>query len=94
MLHYHVRNPAGAVESLKEVIVTLVLQLHPVKVPLREIQQPSDVGVDGIRNDAKEINDLGHEIWLALWGEFPSGNLYIFVPRSDRFIAEEFPAAV
>jgi len=79
MLLYHFPNPAGAVESLKEVIVSLVLQLLPVKVPLREVRQPSDLGVGGIRNVAKEIIDFEHEIRLALGGEFPGGNLYGFL---------------
>jgi len=79
MLLYHFPNPAGAFESLKEVIVSLVLQLLPVKVPLREVRQPSDLGFGGICNVAKEIIDFEHEIHLALRGEFPGGNLYGFL---------------
>jgi len=79
MLLYHFPNPAGAVESLKEVIVSLVLQLRPVKVPLGEVRQPSDQGVGGIRNVAKEIIDFEHEIGLALGGRFLGGNLYGFL---------------
>jgi len=56
MLLYRFPNPAGAVESLKEVIVSLVPQLLPVKVSLREVQQPSDLGVGAMSNVAKEIN--------------------------------------
>jgi hypothetical protein len=79
MLLYHFPNPAGAVESLKEVIVSLVLQLLPVKVSLREVRQPSDLGVGGIGNVAKEIIDLEHEIRLVLGGELPGGDLYGFL---------------
>ena len=79
MLLYHFANPAGAVESLKEVIVLPVLQLLPVKVPLHEVRQPSDLGVGGIRKVATEIIDFEHEIRLALGGEFPGGNLYGFL---------------
>jgi len=79
MLLYHFPNPAGAVESLKEVIVTRVLQLLPVKVPLCEVRQPSDLGVGAISNVAKKIIDYEHHIWLALGGKFPGGNLYGFL---------------
>jgi hypothetical protein len=75
MLVYHFPNPAGVVESLKEVIVSLVLQLLPVKVSLHEVRQPSNLGFGGIRNVAKDIIDFKHEIRLALGGEFPGCNL-------------------
>jgi len=79
MLFYHLPYPARAVESLKEVVVSLVFQLLPVKVSLREVRQPSDLGVGGIGNVAKEIIDLEHEIRLVLGGEFPDGDLYSFL---------------
>jgi len=79
MLLYHFANPAGAVQSLKEVIESLVLQLLPVKVPLWEVRQQSNLGVGGIRNVPKEIIDIEHGIRLALEGEFPGGNLYGFL---------------
>jgi hypothetical protein len=76
MLLYHFPNPAGAVKSLKEVIVSLVLQLLSVKVPPHEVRQPSDLPIGAIGNVAKELIDFEHEICLALGGEFPGGNLY------------------
>ena len=79
MLLHHFPNPAGAVESLKEVIVSLVLQLLPVKVSLRKVRQPSDLDVGGIRNVAEQIIDLEHDICLVLGGEFLGGDLYGFI---------------
>jgi len=78
MLLHHFPNAAGAVKSLKEVIVSLVLQLLPVKVSLCEARQPSDLGVGGIGNVAKEIIDLEHEIRLVLGGVLSTGDLHGF----------------
>ena len=75
MLHHCFPNPAGAVESLKEVIVALVLQLCIVKVSLHKVQQPSDLGVGGIGNVAREILDLEYEFRLVLMGKFQGGGL-------------------
>jgi len=79
MLLYHVPNTAGAVESLKEVIVSLVLQLLPVEVALRKLRQPSDPGVGGIGNVAEEIIDLDHEIRLVFGEDLLSGDLHGFL---------------
>ena len=76
MLLYHFPYPVGAVKSLKEVIVSLVLRLFPLKVSLCKVRQPSNLGVGGIGNVAKGIIDLEHEIGLVLGGEFPAGNIY------------------
>jgi hypothetical protein len=76
MLCYHLPYPARAVESVKEVIVSLVVQLLPVKVSLCEVLQPSDLGVAGIDNVTKEIIDLEHVIGLGLGGEFRGSDLY------------------
>jgi len=48
--------------SLREVIVSLVLQLLQVKVSLREVQQRSNQGVGGISNVTKEIIDIKDDI--------------------------------
>jgi len=69
MLLYHFPNPAWAVESLKEVIVLLVLQLLPVKVTLHEVPQPSDRGFCGLGNVTNEFIDLEHQIDFGLRGE-------------------------
>jgi len=79
MLVYHVPNPAGAVERLKEVIVSLVLQLLAVEVSFHKVRQPSELGVDGIGNVAQEIIDLDHEIRLVLGGERLSCDLHGFL---------------
>jgi hypothetical protein len=79
MLLYHFPNPAGAVESLQEVIVSLLLQRLPVKVALREVRHLSDLGIDGIGNVAREIIDLKDEIRLVLRGELLGGDLSGFL---------------
>jgi len=94
MLLYYFPNPAGAVESLKEVIVSLVLQLLPVNVSLREVRQPSYLGIACIGNVANEIIGLEHEIWLVLGRELSSVDLHSFLLRSDRSIGQESPAEV
>jgi len=76
MLFHHLPYPARAVESLKEVIVSLGFQLLPVKVSLPEVRQPRDLGVGSIGNVAKEIVDFEHEIRLVVGGEFMGGDLY------------------
>jgi len=76
MLLYHFPNSAGAVESLKEVIVSLVLQLLPVKVSLREVRQASDLGVGDIGNVTTDIIDLEHQIRMVLCGEFQGDDHY------------------
>ena len=72
----HFSNPAGAVESVKEVILSLVLQLLPVKVSLCKVRQPSDLGIGRIGNVTEEIKDLEDEIYFVLGGELLSGNLH------------------
>jgi hypothetical protein len=72
---YHFPNPAGAVESFKQVIVSLVLQLLPLEVPLCDCRQPGDLHFGGIRNAAQEMIDFEPEIRLASAGHFPGGNL-------------------
>jgi len=94
MLLYHFPNPAGAVESLKEVIVSLVLQLLPVEGSLPEVRQPRDLGVGRIGHVAREIIDLEHEIRMVLTGELLSGDPHGFLLRSDKSIGKEFPAEV
>jgi len=76
MLLYHLPYPARAVESLQEVIVSLVFQLLQVKVSLHKVRQPSNLGVGSIGNVATGITDLEDEICFALGSEFPRGNLY------------------
>jgi len=76
MLLYHLPYPARDVESLKEVTVSHIFQLLPVKIPLREVDQPSDLGFGSIGNLAKEIIDFQQEIVLAMVGKLPSGNLH------------------
>ena len=66
--------PCGAVESLKEVIVSLVVQLLPVKVSLRDVRQPSNLGIGSIGNVATEIIVLEDEIHSVLGGKFSNGN--------------------
>jgi hypothetical protein len=68
VLLYYFPNPTGAFERLEEVIVLLVLQLLPVKDSLREVRRPSDLGVDGIGNVAKEIIHLEHPMMLLFGG--------------------------
>jgi len=94
MLLYCFPNPAGAVEILKEVIVSLVLQLLPVKVSLREVRQPSDLGLGAIGNVAKEIIYLKQEIGWVLARELSSGNHHGFLSQSNRSIGKECPAEV
>jgi len=72
-------NPAGAFEHLKEVIVLLVLQLVPVKDSLREVQQPSDLGVGGIGNVPKRSYISSIQLGCFLVGKFPGGDLYGFL---------------
>jgi len=64
------------VGSIKEVVVSLVFELLPVKVSLQEVRQPSYLGIGGIANAPKEIIDPEHEIHLALVGEVPGSNLH------------------
>jgi len=79
MLLNHFPDPAGAVKSFKEVIVSHVLQLLPVEVSLRKVPQPSNLGLGGISNVAKEITDLEHEICFVLGGELGSGDPHGFL---------------
>ena len=79
MLLYHFPNPARAVQSLKEVIVLLVLQLLPVKVSLHEGRQRSDLGFGGISNVTKAIIDSEYDRRLGLGGEPSSGDLHGFL---------------
>jgi len=94
MLFHHLPHPGRAVKSLKEVIVSLVLQLLLVKVPLRKVRQPSDQGIGGIGIVTTEIIDLEHEICLVLGGDLSSDDLHGFLQRSDMSIETEFPAEV
>ena len=57
-------------ESLKEDIVSLVLQLLPVKFSLCTVEEPSNLGVGSIENAAKQMLDLEDEICLALGTSF------------------------
>jgi len=66
MLLYHLPYPAGAVKSLKAVAVSLVFELLPVKIPLRKVRQPCDLGIGSIANVTDEILHFEHEIHLAL----------------------------
>jgi len=79
MLLSHFPYPARAVGSLKEVIVSLELDLLPVKVSLRRVEQRSYLGVGGIGNVTKENIDLEHEIRLVLGGELSSSDLHGFL---------------
>jgi len=79
MFLYHLPHSAGAVKSLKEVIVSLVLQHLPVKVSLHEFRQPSNMCIGGITNVAKGSIDLEHEIRLVLEGELLSYDLRGFL---------------
>jgi hypothetical protein len=92
LLFYHLPYPAGAVNSLKEVILLLVLQLLPVKVSLCEVRHQSDLGVGSIGNVSKEIIDLAHEIRLVLGGVVPSSDLHCFLYKYNRAIVEALPA--
>lgn len=62
ILLYHLSNPSGTVEYLEDVNVPLVFQLLPVKISRCEDQQPSNMGICGISNVAKEIIDLKNRI--------------------------------
>ena len=79
MMFYHLRYPDRAVESLKEVIVSLVLQLLPVKVSLCKVWQRSNLSVGGIGNIAKVFIDFEDKIGLALGGLVPPSDLYGFL---------------
>jgi len=79
MLLYHLPYPAGAVQSLKGVAISLVIQLLPVKTPLRDVQQPCNLGIGSICNLTKEFIDFEYEICLALRGELLSGNLHSYL---------------
>jgi len=79
MLFYHLPYPATAVDSLKEVVVSLGSQLLPAKTSLREVQQASDQGFGGIGIVEKEIVDLAHEIRTAMGGEFQGGDHWRFL---------------
>jgi len=79
MLYYHLPFLARAVESLKEVVESLVFQLLALKVSLREVRQPSDLGVGSIGDVAKDIIDLMHEIRLVSVGHFSRGDLHSFL---------------
>lgn len=48
-------------ESLQEVVVSLVLEPLPVTVFLREVGHPSYQGVAGIGDVAKDIKHLEHK---------------------------------
>jgi len=94
MVFYHLPYPARAVKSLKEVIVSLVLQHLPVKVSLHEVWKRSNLVVGSIGHVSKAIMDLKHNIHLAMEGKFPSSNVYGILKWSAMSIAEEFPAEV
>jgi hypothetical protein len=79
MLRYYIPNPTGAIKSLKEGIVLLVLQHLPVNISLRKVQQPSDLGAGGISNVAKVIIDVTHGIHLVFGAKVMGGYLYGFL---------------
>jgi len=76
MSFYHLPYHARAVGSLTEIIVSLVLQLLPVKVFLRKGCQPSHPGVGSMGDGDDKIIDLKHKVGLDLGGVLSSGDLY------------------
>jgi len=79
MLLYHFPNPTRVVESLKEVIVSVDLQLLQVKVVLRKVRQPSYLCDGGIGNVTREIIALEYGIRMDVGGELLGGDLHSFL---------------
>jgi hypothetical protein len=79
MLLYYLTYTASAVESLTEVVVSHAFRLLPVMVSLHQFRQPSDLGIGGMCNVAKQIIDLDHEIVVALGVQYPGSHLNSFL---------------
>lgn len=75
MLLYHITNPAGAVEILKEVIISHLHLVHSVNVSLPEHRPPSDLGIHGIGKSVKGIINLRQKNELVLGSGFLGGYL-------------------
>jgi len=88
VFHYHLSYHARAVESVKEFIVLLVLQLVPVMVSLTEVRSPSDQGFGSTSNITNGIIDVKHKLCLVWGGEHSSRDLRSFWERSDWSIEE------
>jgi hypothetical protein len=90
MLFYHVAYHARAVESLKKVLVSLVLRLVPVKVSFHKDVQRKNLGIGSMGIVAKQHLDPEHNIDLAWWGAFPAGDHYRMLLYSKGLIGEKF----